>query len=312
MKNIFQTTVRAAWMAAVILAVPGPVHGDNRVLSLPGYQARPGTILEVPLSLDNAAGLAGMMVQINFNPEILELQAVTAGPLGAAFEMSRGNADGVVQLVFARAESLVNGSGRLAMLRFRVNDGAVPGLYSELAIANFDLSDSEAVVDLRQKDLLVTTNGMVAVTLSTAIDNANNGLPDWWEQQHGLDLFGANGNLDPEQDGMSNFMEFAFGANPGVSDQHARGPQWGLATAAGQEFISLGFYRRQGDGTLTYRVQESPDLSLWSDLNLLQQAIGTPQDMGDGTEFVNVRGMIPVKGPGAQLRGFMRVVVDKP
>ena len=39
-------------------------------------------------------------MQINFNPEILELQAVTAGPLGAEFELSRGDGDGFVQLVF--------------------------------------------------------------------------------------------------------------------------------------------------------------------------------------------------------------------
>jgi hypothetical protein len=296
----------------LILVVPAPGHAAPRTLSLPSYLANPGAILEVPLSLDNAAGLAAVKVQINFNTDILELLDVTAEPLGAAFDLSRGDGEGYVQLVFARSQNLANGAGRLALLKFRVNSGATPGLNSELAIADSRFSDSTGVIDLRQKDTLSTTDGLVTVTLGQNIDNANNGLPDWWETLNGMSLFEANANLDPERDGMNNFLEYAFGANPAFPDVRERGPQSGMVTVGQQTFLSIGFYRRVGDPTLVYRIRESADLSLWSDLNLAQQMIGLPLNMGDGTEFVQVRGTIPVSGLNAGPRGFLRAVVEKP
>jgi hypothetical protein len=281
------------------------------MLSLPSYLANPGGILEVPLSLDNAAGLAAVRVQINFNPEVLTLLNITAGPLGEAFELSHGDGEGFVQIVLARAESLVSGSGRLVVLKFQVNAGAVQDLFSELAIADLNFSDSTGVVDLRQKDTLTIANGLLAVTLSPNIDNAQNGLPDWWEAQHGLSPFTANANLDFEHDGLPNFLEYAFGGNPAIADAQQRGPQPGTVTEGQQKFLSLGFYRRLGDASLLFNVQESPDLGIWGDLNLSSQTIGTPQNMGDGTEFVSVRGTIPVAGVNAESKGFLRVVVER-
>lgn len=192
---------------------------------MPSYLANPGGILEVPLSLDNAAGLAAIQVQINFDPDVLELQTVAAGPLGGAFELSQGNGDGLVQLTFFRGEALAGGAGRLAVLQFRANPGAVTNLFSELAIADLMLSDSTGVIDLRQKDTLVTTNGQVAVTVQQNIDNARNGLPDWWELQHGLNPLAANVDLDPEHDGLPNLLEYTFGGNPVVADAQQRGIQ---------------------------------------------------------------------------------------
>jgi hypothetical protein len=121
----------------------------------------------------------------------------------------------------------------------------------------------------------------------------------------------AKANLDPDHDGMSDFLEYAFGANPAVADVGERGPQQGVVTVGEETFLSLGFYRRVEAPELVYRVRESPDLSFWDDLDLAQQIIGPPLDMGDGTEFVQVRGTIPLSGPNAAPSGFLRVVVDK-
>jgi Cohesin domain len=302
----------AAGIVALVTMAPPTVLADSRNLSLPAYLANPGSILEVPLSLDNAAGLAAIRVQINFDPDVLELKAVTAGPLGESFEMSQGDGDGFVQLIFARAEALAGGAGRLAMLRFRANDGAVADLFSELAIAELSLSDSTGVIDLRQKDTLGITNGQVVVSAEQNIDNAHNGLPDWWEEQHNLNLFAANASLDLEHDGLPNFLEFAFGGDPAVADARERGVRTGLIEANGIPFLSVGFHRRLGDTSLLFRVQESPDLGIWNDLSLPQQLVGTPQNMGDGTEFVTVRGTIPTAGANSQPRGYLRVMAERP
>ncbi|MGL5020042.1 MAG: cohesin domain-containing protein [Luteolibacter sp.] len=302
---------QAAGTLLLALIAPTTARADSRNFSLPSYLANPGGVLEVPLTLDNAAGLAAIQAQINFDPEVLELLTVTSGPLGEAFELSQGDGDGFVQLTFVRAEALAGGAGRLAVLKFRANPGAVTDLFSDLAIADLSLSDSTGVIDLQQKDALTTLNGAVTVTLQPNIDNARSGLPDWWEMQHELDLFTANAGLDPEQDGMSNLLEYAFGGNPRVADAHQRRIQSERVVANGKTYLSIGFHRRVGDSTLHFRVQESPDLQTWNHLSLPQQLIGTPQNLGDGTEFVKVLGTIPATGANAQPHGFMRVVVDK-
>jgi hypothetical protein len=312
MKRLSNLQLIAAGMMMLATFAPAGLQADSRTLSLPAYLANPGGILDVPLTLDNAAGLAAIHAQINFDPEVLELLTVTAGPLGEAFELSKGDDEGSVQLTFVRAEALAGGAGRLAVLKFRANPGAVTDLFSDLAIADLSLSDSTGVIDLQQKDTLTTLNGQVTVSLQPNIDNARSGLPDWWEMQHELDLFTANAGLDPEQDGMSNLLEYAFGGNPAVPDAHERGIRSGRVEANGQSFLSVGFYRRLGDSSLRFRVQESPNLGVWNDLSLPQQIIGTPQVMGDGTEWVSVRGTLPAAGANPVPRGFLRVVAEKP
>jgi len=39
-------------------------------------------VLQVPLTLDNAAGLAQVRLQLNYDPQLLALLDVSAGPLG--------------------------------------------------------------------------------------------------------------------------------------------------------------------------------------------------------------------------------------
>jgi len=105
---------------------------------------------------------------------------------------------------------------------------------------------------------------------------------------------------------------YAFRGNPKVADAQERGIQAGRVELNGETFMSVGFYRRIGDASLLFRVQESPDLGFWNNLPLPQQILGTPQNMGDGTEHVNVLGTLPITGPDAESQGFLRVAVEKP
>lgn len=303
---------RNACLLAISAMVLAEARAESRNLSLPSYLTNPGGILEVPLALDNAAGLAAIQVQINYDPSVLDLLSVESGPLGDQFESSQGDGEGLVQLTYFRAGALAGGSGQLSVLRFRANPGAETELNSELALADVILSDETGVIDLNQKDSLGTHPGQVTVTAQPDIDNAGSGLPDWWEQQYGLNLFTQNAGLDPEHDGVPHLLEYAFGGHPLVADAQERGVRAGRVEANGATFLSLGFYRRKGDASLLYQVQESQDLGSWENLPLPLQIIGTPQDMGDGTEHVTVRGTIPATGPDAKPAGFMRVAVEKP
>ncbi|MBK1833765.1 hypothetical protein [Roseibacillus ishigakijimensis] len=56
--------------------------------------------------------------------------------------------------------------------------------------------------------------GPVVTAATTQADGDDDGLPDNFEQLHGLDSFTADGHLDPDGDGLSSLAEFFLGTNP--------------------------------------------------------------------------------------------------
>ncbi len=45
-------------------------------------------------------------------------------------------------------------------------------------------------------------------------DSDNDGMPDWWELQYGLDITMDDSGDDPDGDGFTNLQEFQLGTNP--------------------------------------------------------------------------------------------------
>ncbi len=113
-------------------------------------------VVIVPVSLDNAAGVAGIRVQVNYDPQVLTLTDVLTAPLGSQFSLSNEIADGAVTIDLVRATPLATGSGRLALLRFVTNAGATTDLYSDLALAKFEISDESGVRDFAATHTLAT------------------------------------------------------------------------------------------------------------------------------------------------------------
>jgi len=58
-------------------------------------------------------------------------------------------------------------------------------------------------------------------------DSDGDGLPDWWEQLYGLDIYDATGNNgawgDPDNDGLNNRAEYLAGTNPRMGDTNGDG-----------------------------------------------------------------------------------------
>ncbi|MES2658799.1 MAG: cadherin-like beta sandwich domain-containing protein [Verrucomicrobiota bacterium] len=284
MTRISKHLMQALAVVALVALSTG-AQAATRKFALPHYLANPGGTVEVPLTLDNASGVAAIRVQINFDPEVLELQSVSAGPLGKAFEFSRGKGDGFVQLLMVRAGSLGGGSGRLAVLKFRANPGAKAKAYSDLAIADIGLSDSSGVINLRQQDSLRLKNGRVAVTLSPDIDNDYSGPSEGWKELQalsGLSLSTGKLNTGFSPSVLTYTASVAkktasIKVKPTLADPNARVKVNGVPVksgsrsaaiplAIGNNSITIQIATRNGTRVKTYRIKvkrgNSPDASL--------------------------------------------------
>lgn len=286
--------------------------GESRRISVPDEFASPGTDLQIPVLLDNAAGLASIQLRINFNPQLLRLRSVTPGALGDAFGLDSSAADGVIQLLFTRESNLAAGSGRLAILTFTLNSGADPDSSSNIAVAEARFGDESSLLDLAATDQIAAVNGHVTASTSTFIDNDADGLPDNWETAHGLSMLDADALLDPDGDGISNFLEYALGGNPRAPDDASLlRPTPTTVRIGNQTFLKISFRRLISPPPwLRYTVEESSDFKFWLPLDPAQNQLGSPVDDGDGTETVTVFGTIPMSGPDSESKGFLRTRVE--
>ncbi len=108
-----------------------------------------------------------------------------------------------------------------------------------------------------------TENPTGAVRDAERVSTLNDGLPDWWKQQYGINVndpnprFGPNGDLDG--DGMNNYQEFLAGTDPTNSRS-------GLTVAGlsktGQD-IDVTF---RSVPNMDYRIRSSTNLNTWTDV----------------------------------------------
>lgn len=268
-------------------------------VSLPDYEALPGAELHVPVQVDDVGGLAFIGLQINYDPDVLIVESVAAGQLGQAFTLDSELRDGVLFLNFVRAENMTNGGGTLAVIRFRANAGATTELFSDLAIAQLQASDESALVDLSATKSLTVKSGSVRITNNPNVDNAANGLPDWWELEHDLDPLSNHPDQDHDGDSISQLFELAFGGDPNAPDSWQIMPVSRQAYIDGENYIVMEFRRRLNDADgLTFELFESTDLETWTQLPIASVTLGE-EDLGDGMRRITVRssrGISSIKG----------------
>jgi Glucodextranase, domain B/Thrombospondin type 3 repeat/Bacterial TSP3 repeat len=78
-------------------------------------------------------------------------------------------------------------------------------------------SSSQIVpVNNKQGELkIILPSGLV---LQSIADSDGDGLPDWYEQRHGLSLSINDANIDTDLDGLTNIIELQIGSNPNIKD----------------------------------------------------------------------------------------------
>jgi len=65
------------------------------------------------------------------------------------------------------------------------------------------------------------------------VDADGDGLPEWWELDRGLSISLADGNADPDGDGLTNLQEMGLSTDPRVADSDADGLHDGAEMTAG-------------------------------------------------------------------------------
>lgn len=111
-------------------------------------------------------------------------------------------------------------------------------------------------------------------------------------------------NADPDTDGLTNLLEYAFGREPRQPDTDAL-PTVAPVEVAGTKFLSVTYSRRQPDGDLLYEIQASNDLAHWSAANTEQVGVVNH----GATATVTARELVPIT---AESRRFLRIAVSIP
>ena len=107
---------------------------------------------------------------------------------------------------------------------------------------------------------------------------------------------------DPDKDGLSNTLEYAFLGNPIVFDSPV---SHGTVDNGGMTYPSVTYLQRIPSSDLTYTPQLSGDLSGWDEgaAHLVEES---SIDQGNGTFLVTVRSLTPISGAERQ---FLRIKV---
>ena len=194
-----------------------------REISLSESETQAGETVIVPLHLDDAADVATIQCQINYDSQLLLLNGATnlPGSLGASFDLfCDSSEDGVVNVILSRKDGLISGSGVIVSLEFTLASGVAPGTCAELVIANAGFGNQYG------GDLALTASASpqdagVWATMSASVDSDSDGLSDYAEQMmNGSPDYDPNGtdtdinNPDTDGDGYTDGAEVAAGSDP--------------------------------------------------------------------------------------------------
>ncbi len=160
-------------------------------------------------------------------------------------------------------------------------------------LTDHDLSDSANYAALKQMFL----------DAARATDVDGDKLPDAWELRYFSNL-NALPDQDPDGDGVSNAVEFAFGTDP-TSPNSAASIKQSYIRSAQQVPISVSF-RRFAGGIFDYTFEVSDDLQKWSPATPEILAIQSPYNRFDGFGTAEVNAAFSDAALGAPLK-FVRV-----
>ena len=219
----------------------------------------------------------------------------------AAFEMRYG-AGLPIAGEWDASDRLAN-DGEQLKLSFGGGDPIRDFIYSDLAPWPVDPDGSGTTltlidpVSLPDHALASSWRGSFAAQGTPGVGEATSGFVSWLLDQ------GAVDPLAPYQNSiLSNLLAYSVGADFLAVPADAL-PFLTLVEDGGEFYGALNYRMRVGVPDLTYLVEVSQDLLTWESGPAFTQAVGGPQNNGDGTVTMTVRSLVHLRdGPRQFLR----------
>jgi hypothetical protein len=116
--------------------------------------------------------------------------------------------------------------------------------------------------------------------------------------------YGGN-NGDPDNDGLSNFWEFAFGLNPLVKDAQGAYSVSLMNDGSAGPFLTLQYRRNLGAPSIQFHMDTTDTLGTWTSDG--GTVVGSPVNNGDGTETIKRR---DTQSPSDASQRFLRLRIN--
>ena len=183
---------------------------------------------------------------------------------------------------------------------FTIDTNATDSSYMVSGLFTIDTTDPALA------NVTFSISGLFSInTLDPPPEDSNgNGLHDFWELTYFGSLFSAGPDDDPDHDGMSNFMEFAFGLDPTKASGQ---PISNLEKryVGGVNYLYFTYTRHiLAAQMVKFTIGTSSDLSVWTDAGTSAEELDPLQNINGSVEVVTVRIRLAEPQPSNQFIRF--------
>ena len=257
-------------ICVLMFSIVSPLYSAE--VSLQSVEVEVGALVSMPVMIDEAADIASILVQINYNPQMLDLVSVTntLGSLGESYLLFYDDSQvGSVTIILSRQDGAVSGTGVLVDLGFSLYPGVDLGSFGEIVISNVEFGDTYGG-GISIASLPVERTAKVWSVFSASADSDGDGLSDYDEQivdgspdynpgetdtdinnpdsdgdgiqdgyevDNNLDPLVDDAALDSDGDGFNNFSEWIAGTGASDSDDLFEVSSISNATESGESVI---------------------------------------------------------------------------
>lgn len=144
------------YVVGLIDTLPAPGNFlANGLISFGEYTFSSGGIVEVPVKIDDASGLLGLEMTMNFDEEKLELLDISRSGIVSGFSIETKSTGGIVKIAGMSLNS-VEGDGDILKLKFRVRESSTGS--GKIAISKVRLNENREEINVAELEINTATS----------------------------------------------------------------------------------------------------------------------------------------------------------